>query len=528
MYRLYQWLLVNRLLVHRHIIYQNGQRLCLYLLLITQLLAGCSFNAVAQNEADGALTNEQTLPEGVREVTAFYGGPNQTSSQSQPPAQVPAILQNLPAGWQQDFVTEPLWNSRMYVLQAGVKQAQTVVLVHGLGDRGVGDWLDIIPDLAQQFHVIAFDLPGFARSEKPAGRYSPENYAAIVAWLVQQYAHGPVKAVGYSMGGAITLEYAAHYPQQVERVVLVSAAGILERRALMEGAVELPVETRWLPGPLKKLGNKVGQLGRRFVEWTSVVPDPTPVIDDSDEIWLALFADYPFANAAYALSLHDFTEATQLLQKNTYLIWGSDDNTAPLRSGKLLQQKLSHAELHIINGAGHTLIATHTPVFENELFKALHATTIEDNTRHYPLPFRGSLRCENQHGITYSGRYDEVVIMDCTDVVLNDVNTEHLTISNSQVELTDVNATVEQGDALYVYNSFVKATNSTFSGPTAVFADASRLDFANTTLQSPKYALRFEKKSRVVFSLSEIASKVYTGSVHGLYSGQYLWLDDQL
>src|SRR4029077_14145343 len=62
-------------------------------------------------------------------------------------------------------------------------------------------------------------------------KYAPDRYAAVLARVIAAYGPGPVDVVGHSMGGAIALFHAAAFPQQVRRLVVVDAAGILHRDA---------------------------------------------------------------------------------------------------------------------------------------------------------------------------------------------------------------------------------------------------------------------------------------------------------
>ncbi|HEU5203358.1 MAG TPA: alpha/beta hydrolase [Candidatus Limnocylindrales bacterium] len=127
--------------------------------------------------------------------------------------------------WQQRHVTRAD-QRRIAWLEAAPtagSDAPTVVLVHGLGtsDRW---WAPTIPVLAERYRVFAPDLVGFGRS---AGQPVQLDVAAdeLAAWAS---AVGLKSAtwVGHSMGGQVTIDLAARYPELVERLVLVDAAGL--------------------------------------------------------------------------------------------------------------------------------------------------------------------------------------------------------------------------------------------------------------------------------------------------------------
>jgi pimeloyl-ACP methyl ester carboxylesterase len=100
-----------------------------------------------------------------------------------------------------------------------------IVFVHGL----VGswqNWLENIPHFARDHRVVALDLPGFGASPMPAEKISIAGYARILDALLGELGIDAACVVGNSMGGFIAAELAIAFPQRVERLVLVSAAGI--------------------------------------------------------------------------------------------------------------------------------------------------------------------------------------------------------------------------------------------------------------------------------------------------------------
>jgi pimeloyl-ACP methyl ester carboxylesterase len=108
-----------------------------------------------------------------------------------------------------------------------------LVFVHGLSGSWP-NWLEQLPVFAGERRVIALDLPGFGHSPMPRGEISMSGYARILDELMDRLGVDAAAFVGNSMGGFIAAELAISFPQRVERLVLVSAAGLStyqERRA---------------------------------------------------------------------------------------------------------------------------------------------------------------------------------------------------------------------------------------------------------------------------------------------------------
>src|SRR3954471_2605633 len=102
----------------------------------------------------------------------------------------------------------------------------TIVWIHGLSGSWQ-NWLENLPAFsAAGYRCIAMDLPGFGASEMPAQDISIRGYAAAVDELLRTLGVTRASVVGNSMGGFVGLELALSFPTWVERLVLVSAAGL--------------------------------------------------------------------------------------------------------------------------------------------------------------------------------------------------------------------------------------------------------------------------------------------------------------
>jgi len=114
-----------------------------------------------------------------------------------------------------------------HCLIAGPAGARPVVFVHGLGGSLI-TWSLNLTAFAERFRICALDLPGAGNSAKPAMDYSVPALADFLVRFLD--ALGPewqrVNVVGHSLGGAVALAFAGHYPDRVERLVLEDSAGL--------------------------------------------------------------------------------------------------------------------------------------------------------------------------------------------------------------------------------------------------------------------------------------------------------------
>ena len=104
-------------------------------------------------------------------------------------------------------------------------QGEPVVLIHGLGGY-VENWLPSFDALSAQHRVVAVDLPGHGRTDKPMDvAYGVENLAGFVKDFMAVLQIERAHVVGHSMGGAVATRLVLMHPATVDRLVLVAPAG---------------------------------------------------------------------------------------------------------------------------------------------------------------------------------------------------------------------------------------------------------------------------------------------------------------
>ncbi len=132
---------------------------------------------------------------------------------------------------------------KLSTLAAG--RGSPVICIHGLGATKAS-FLPTVAALADDWRVIAIDLPGFGESDKPlSAAYDAPYFADAVTALLDEFGIDRAHLIGNSMGGRVAIEVGLSYPERVERIALLSPAlaWLRDRR------------WRWLlRAPLPKLG----------------------------------------------------------------------------------------------------------------------------------------------------------------------------------------------------------------------------------------------------------------------------------
>jgi pimeloyl-ACP methyl ester carboxylesterase len=205
----------------------------------------------------------------------------------------------------------------------------TVVMIHGYGESLLS-WRGAIDALRSRHRVLAFDVPGFGGSDKPAGPYDLDTQTGRLTDLLDRWTSGPVIVAGHSMGGELAMSLALRRPERVIGLVLVSpaGAGLADRLgALAPGTIEI-----------------IGLAGAAAT---------AGVLPVHDEEWLAEpegRAEYlPATDPAYRAALgsvlqtFDFSalkDSLHRVRQPVLLIWGRLDPTIPFAIGEQMAATL--------------------------------------------------------------------------------------------------------------------------------------------------------------------------------------------
>ena len=118
----------------------------------------------------------------------------------------------------------PVRGSTMNVVDTG-GGASALVWIHGLSGCWQ-NWLLNLPAFMDEHRCVAMDLPGFGASPMPRDPITIQGYAREVDALLQELGVERATIVGNSMGGFIGADIALSFATRVEKLVLVSAAGL--------------------------------------------------------------------------------------------------------------------------------------------------------------------------------------------------------------------------------------------------------------------------------------------------------------
>jgi pimeloyl-ACP methyl ester carboxylesterase len=239
---------------------------------------------------------------------------------------------------------------RLHYLEAG--SGPPLLLVHGLGSNATQDWGRLIPITARHFRVLAPDLPGFGDSDKPpAADYSIRMQVAAVRAFMDAEGIRRARVAGLSMGGWIAARLAGEHPEQVERLVVVDAAGMKPDRPDIPAEVLLPTDEDGVRALVAAVRYKA--------------PAP-PAFLARDILRYQLRQRWVVQRALESMrDGNDWLNGT--LGRATMpvlVVWGRQDALIPLAYGKGLAAEFPSAELRVLDGCGHVPMADCPAAFD--------------------------------------------------------------------------------------------------------------------------------------------------------------------
>lgn len=249
----------------------------------------------------------------------------------------------------------------IFYREAGDRSKPTILLLHGFPTSSQM-FRNLIPQLADKYHVIAPDYPGFGQSSMPKVsefEYSFDNLAKIVEKFTEQVGVKKYSLYVMDYGSPIGFRLAVKHPERVQSLIVQNG------NAYEEGLRDfwIPFKAYW-----KDRSEKNANELRKFLtldatkwQWThgtrnqkNINPD-TWTIDQAlldragnQEIQLQLFYSYGSNPPLYPQWQSYFRQH----QPPTLIVWGKNDFIFPAEGAEPYKRDLKNLEFHLLN-TGH-------------------------------------------------------------------------------------------------------------------------------------------------------------------------------
>jgi len=256
---------------------------------------------------------------------------------------------------------------KIFYREAGPADAPTLLLLHGFPSAG-HMFRDLIPLLAERFHLVAPDLPGFGQSDMPSRdsfKYTFDNLAEAISRFTEVIGQRRFAIYIFDYGAPVGLRIAAKHPERI--TAIISQNGNAYEEGLSEGWS--PIQAYWRePTQANRdaLRSFLAPETTRF-QYTHGVSDPSLVspdgrsLDDyyltrpgAHEVQLDLFLDYASNVALYP----DFHAYFRKHQPPLLAVWGKNDPFFLPAGAEAYKRDIPGAEVRFLD-TGHFALETH-------------------------------------------------------------------------------------------------------------------------------------------------------------------------
>jgi pimeloyl-ACP methyl ester carboxylesterase len=272
--------------------------------------------------------------------------------------------------------------TKIFYRQAGPKGAPTLLLLHGFPSAS-HMFRDLIPKLAQKYHVVAPDFPGFGQSDMPpreAFAYTFANLAGVIGKFTEALGLEKFAIYIFDYGAPVGLRMALANPERI--TAIISQNGNAYEEGLSDG---------W--NPIRAYWNEKSQANRdalrgfltpetTMFQYTHGVSDPTLVSPDGrslDDFYLArpgahelqldLLGDYASNVSMYP----QFQEYFRKNQPPVLAVWGKNDPFFLPAGAEGFKRDIKNAQVKFFE-TGHFALETHCEEITEAILPFLEAS----------------------------------------------------------------------------------------------------------------------------------------------------------
>lgn len=233
--------------------------------------------------------------------------------------------------------------NKIRYLESG-NSKHTLVLLHGLG-ASAERWLNVLPYFSKNYSVIVPDLIGFGLSDKPQIDYTPDFFSEFLEKFFAQTGIARLNLIGSSLGGQIAANYTSTHADEIEKLILVSPAGVMQQST---PALDAYVMAALYP-------NEITAKNAFELMEGSGEEIPQETIAGFIERMQLPNAKLAFMSTVLGLkNSKPITTKLDSIKTPTLVIWGSDDPVIPISYADDFVSAINNCKFFRMDGCGHT------------------------------------------------------------------------------------------------------------------------------------------------------------------------------
>lgn len=235
-----------------------------------------------------------------------------------------------------------------YFSATNSKNSQTLVFLHGWGGSWAS-WSPILERLKENFDLFAFDLPGFGNQKIEKAMNLDDYINFVIKTLKTRKIKNPI-LIGHSFGGAIASKIAAKNLYPIKKLILVDAATIRHPYTKSQ-----------------KIKFKILKIFKKLFPFTRNFYYKITKQENSD---YAAIKNNPLLQKTFQTVIQEnLSSLISKIKVPTLIIWGENDNEAPLTDGQKINSLIPNSKLIIYPNSGHFSYLENQDIFVNDIKK---------------------------------------------------------------------------------------------------------------------------------------------------------------
>jgi len=265
--------------------------------------------------------------------------------------------------------------------------APTLVLTNAW-PQNIHCWDSTWEGMAGHFNLLAYDMPGFGRSEGRPELMRPSEQGRFMLKVMAHFGMERVHGIGPDVGAPAMLWLAAQYPERLESIVVVDGPGYAPPRyswtlRALIGSRSLRALATVIGGPFARAAMRQGYVRYRPTQ----AAQQDYQVCNGDRTRFRLGLEYL---ASFPQELPAISKRLRSTRRPVLVLWGGRDRFLPEYNGRALVQELSRARLEVFEDCGHFLQGDAGALFVERLVQWCgdgHLTLLSGN-----LPLKDTAR----------------------------------------------------------------------------------------------------------------------------------------
>ena len=263
---------------------------------------------------------------------------------------------DVPAQWMDLQGPTPKSKVTLYYEAYGT-HGSPILLLHGFAGSTYS-WNKVIPRLEKNHRVIAVDMKGFGRSDKPMdGHYSLYDQTDLISQFIDKLDLRDLTVVGHSMGGGVALMLAIdevkHKRGRINKLIKIGSPALDQTDPTLVSVLDIPILSPLViaigpPELISQIGSKLTHPKGAKTQMDEVLHQARQFYEPGGK-----YALLKTAWQLYDIDVDSLSHEYAKMSIPTLLLWCDNDHVVPLSVAEQLDKMLPNSHIETLKGCGH-------------------------------------------------------------------------------------------------------------------------------------------------------------------------------